>query len=231
MNVVAPSNRRKFFESGQPPQTNLQNWYTFRGEDVTIATGISAVVDRMGNKDLEQATTAEQPAWVESGMAGRPVAQFDGTDDTLKSVSTWSALSQPFTIAAAVQSISGSFDTLIGEYANAWRGLAIDASKWSIYDGSTNLLSSTSFDTSTHVFVNKFLTGAATDEIRLDGVSDVIGAGGGALTLTGLTVGANGGGSNYANFYLGELMIYTDEVTGSDLTDLENYLGGKWGTN
>lgn len=207
-----------------PPETNLQNRWTFRAEDVTLATGISAVTDRMGNKNLVQSTSWKQPAQVLSGINSLPVANFDGADDQLDTDGTWSALSHPFTMAGVFKfNWLGSASAIFTGTTNAVE-VGQDRSNFTMQAGST-LTSSSGADTSAHYFVSRHQT-STNAELRIDGASEATGDDG-TLTLSGLQIGVDATLA-YASMYLAELLVYSADVTGSDLTRLENYFASTY---
>ncbi|MEI6035137.1 MAG: immunoglobulin domain-containing protein, partial [Verrucomicrobiae bacterium] len=83
-NMIAASNVASFSYTAIPG-AGMMLW--LRGDaGVTQTNGtVSAWADQAGNGTISatQATAASQPAFVSSGVNGKPVVRFDGTDDNL----------------------------------------------------------------------------------------------------------------------------------------------------
>lgn len=223
--IILPHRRRGTAAIPPPPSSNLQNWWTFRDpEDVTLNGGnISDVVDRQAHKDLVEATAAEQPLHITSGINAKPTSHFieDGDLDILTTVSAWSSMSHPYVLAGVIQFTNAASATPI-LVATGGSEVGIDASNFYMGESGTFITGSASADTNVHYFVAKFNTSSS--EFRLDGSSDASGNAG-SSTTTGMQLGGIGNiGANPAQIKMSAILVYTADVTGGDLTTLESYL-------
>lgn len=85
--------------SGFNPKTiaNLAAWYDASvATSITIQTGVQQWSDLSGNgRHLVQNITNNQPAYTTGAINGKPVVDFDGTNDSLRTAGF--TLNQPFT--------------------------------------------------------------------------------------------------------------------------------------
>lgn len=211
-----------------PPATNRQNWYTFRVADLTIESGepdyISGVTDRDGNKNLT--ASSNQVFYTAAAINGNPAATFGGADD-LHTVSNWSSLTQPFVIAGVFKFTNiTSEGTLVADSSTSSTRVYQDGTDFK--HAATTPLNGGTADNNAHYFVSKFLTGSS-GEFRLDGSSIVTGDDGTA-GLSGLYIGASSDGTDKALVHVAVMTVFSADVSGSDLTELEAYLAGVAGT-
>lgn len=208
----------KLSEVAVPAAGDLEARYDFSVED-----GSLPVTDQTGNgNDLGGAYSG-----VSESINGVQAGDFDGVDDSV-SVSFASAVSQPTTIAAVVRvnNITGSSDDFFDGSQSLESLIRVEGStgEWGVYSGN-GVSSGVSADLNPHIFVVRF-NGSST-EIRIDGTLVKTGSAG-SSTLSGVTIGSRGGGSNYAESAIGEVLVYPEDKSGI-YGDIESYLSDKWG--
>ena len=208
------------------PQTDLiLHWRADTG--VTIATGVSSWVDQAGSYDAIQATTSKQPAYSDtSGANGLDGITFDGTDDFLRVASL--TLTQPFHGFMVFKMVS---HTEVSYYFHGgWTLNSIGGSpNISLQNGVANACTN-SFTLGTFFLCN-FSCNGASSYIAQNADAGVGGNPGGVgQTNFTLDIGgySSGGGTSWIDAVFSEILFYSSTQTGSDLTDIQNYLNGQY---
>jgi len=183
-----------------------------------------------------QATSANQPLWVENMLAGKPVIRFDGTNDHLQTAAFGSELAQPNTIIV-LWKLSGddSSRTVIDGIASNKRNSVIKAlnspPSWNreiiLHAGSPNLPGSPLAAPSDFIITGALFHGTAS-KLWIDGALDAQGETG-TQALTGVTVGGRYDGAvNNLNGDIAEILIYDRALSDGERQGVEQYLGIKW---
>jgi len=200
------------FSAGPPlPVADLHAHYDFSKED-----GTAPVPDQTANGfDLSGSYSG-----VARSINGVQAGNFD--NDSL-SVS-FTTESQPNTIAMVVKldvvEQIEFFDS-VSAAQHLMRGVGPD--RFSMFAGSE--IEASVADTDPHVFVGVF--DGANSVMRIDG-SEVASGNTGSGSLDGVTLGSRGGGGFNHDGLIGECLVYTQDKS-SIFSDIENYLGSKWG--
>lgn len=214
---------------GLPVAGAARHWDFSDSATVTIATGISQVLDKSGNgAHLAQADTTKQPGYAAaSGWGnGLNVAVFDGSNDVL--VGTDVAIGCSIFVVCKKPD-SASLDALIKVDGHA---TYLNSGNLNSWDGSSEKTwSSTSTDwTAAHVDTLLMQTGANATQFFIDGVSK------GTATFSdsatdGVYIGADStAGASAGNWMVGEVVIYPTVLGSTDRAAVEAYLKAKWGT-
>lgn len=211
--------------------SNLIAWYD-ADDASTITKDGSDFVSQWDDKstegnDLTQATGTNQPKWIDSVQNSKPVIRFDGVDNYIDRTTFVSgALTQPTTIVGVYSFPS---NTTGNEY---------------VFDGPTvrvamirealqyNFFAGVELKTgapSTEIAQYTLLANSSSSNIRKDQSS--VGTGNaGSNGMNGLRLGASDVIDQFGDIDICEFLIYEKSVTGTERTDLENYLKNKWGT-
>ena len=72
------------------------------------------------------------------------------------------------------------------------------------------------------------LFNGASSQQRLNNDAAVTGTSPGSLGMDIVTMGARVSGSLYANVKIAELFIYSSEISGTDYTNLRNYINARY---
>jgi len=187
--------------------------------------------DKSGkNRHHTQANNTYKPITGTRTINGKNALDFDGTDDHI--AYAWTALPQPLTIATVIASdaapaaavrIYGRGTVItnlnVGQGTTTWH-----------YAAGTGRLAGTP-NTSQHTLIGIF-NGATLSSMRLDGVA-ISTADPGTAGFNAGAAGAVGGiitPASCFNGLVGEVVVASSALSGTDLTNLESYLRTKWAT-
>jgi hypothetical protein len=103
---------------------------------------------------------------------------------------------------------------------------------WQLYAGGAGINSGVAGDTNWHTITGVLNGGSSV--LRLDGTQIGSGNAGSDAMGSGASAWMIGAGypsfSNPTNCQFGEILVYDSTITGTNLTNVENYLRAKWGT-
>lgn len=236
--------------------TGLQLWYDATVSNLTNfdpapTNGgvVTAWRDKLGNgRNADQSNNNKKPTWQANQQNGQGAILFNGIDDllTLNPIGSW-ALSQAgvtmFVVMKAT-TLSGERNicqTNTGGYNYYW------STNWGIEFAGGSAISTVPGDTTNFHIMTAVFDGTKTNgdvtvqnnlrlQFRYDRVqrSLTFNTNVNATTsaaATGLNVGADGsvGGANFFAGYLGEMIIYTQTLTPTQVTTVESFLASKWG--
>lgn len=210
-------------EGGIPDSGDLQAAYDFSLEDGTLP-----VQDQSENGyDLNTG----QFTGVSVSINGVQAGEFDGNDDIVGT--TFSMVSQPFTIAAAYEPIfldSSIFDRVLGGAGTDTGDIYHDnttGQELSVNAG-TNLNSTTATAAGDVLVVAAVLDGS-NSILRLNG-SEIATGDGGTNGLDGVGIGATDLSNpfDFANVKMGEALYYPIDKS-ANIGEIEQYLIDKWG--
>lgn len=168
-------------------------------------------------------TAGAAPTYVADGINGLPVVHYDGVDDYLDVA--FSAVPEPNTIYVVVQwrasdtTNSWLFDSETD--INTQHHYADHNEEW----GLAGLSSGVTPDQNPHI-TGSFFAGTDTT-LRLDG-QQIVSGDGITTELNGMVTGRRTDDNFYANVYIGEILVYPQDKSGSQ-GGIENYLSDKWG--
>jgi len=207
------------------------------GQGITQAGGyVSQWDDMSGNsRHASQATGAKQPAYVSSGLNGRPVLRFDGTNDCMSVSSlpiTSSGITALYVIKQDVALIKHVFSTadrvfqlltssvprLYSQIENvsSYVGIPATNTSWAcvtqVYDGTlsgvTNILS-------------LYQNGVKGASAHSNGTPSA------SLTITSGEIGAHSGTDTF-NGDIAEIIVFSKALTGTQRRSVERYLSIKY---
>lgn len=181
-----------------------------------------------------QATGTNQPLYRTSGINSIASIDFDGTDNIMATGNTtWGVFT-----AFLVIKMAGTAGMLLergsgaeGDYLYGTTGNTVQVARGAT-TSAKNYSANWAVDDTTQVIARRF-TGTHTSnrmwingtEVTLTGGSGDPGTG--TYTNT-LQIGARNTSSLPSNGYIGELIVYTRELSDAELTDVNDYLIAKW---
>jgi len=209
-------------------------WYN--PDDLSTITHVSNVVSAMNDKSGEgnhvsQSTESKKPVLQIGVFNGHNVIAFDGVDDNLfRSTFVNSSISQPNTVFVLLEpdTVTGidHRDWVDSGQSNARHLMRHDLSGPLRMWAGTNLQTIVNVPTSNVLATFKFNT--TSSEIRINGVSRASGDTDNQ-GMNGITLGSRYNNGRFADIKLAELLVYDSNISGSDLTNIENYLMQKGG--
>lgn len=232
----------------------LQLWYDASANTATnfspvpADTGaVTAWLDKLGNgRNADQSNANKKPIWLANQQNGNGSIKFDGSNDdlTLNPIGSW-ALSKPgvtmfmVTRAAALTGTPHLSSTNTNGYKFYW------STNWGIEFAGGNAISAVPGDTTNYHILTAVFDGTQTDanttiqnnkrlKFRYDRLERSLTFNTNVNTVTsssatGLNIASDSSGANYFNGYLGEMIIYTQTLTTSQIITVENFLSTKWG--
>lgn len=191
------------------------------------ADPIGAVVDKSGNgNDVTQGTTAAKPTYKTAIQNSLSAGLGDGGDYLASGAFT--EATQPTTLFLVVKNPAiASFETITDGISGTKRHLVQPQSSGSTLrvNAGTSLDTASGATTSTALYAIVF--NGSSSIVRKDG-SQINTGNAGTQGITGVTLFADNGGSANFTGYIMEYLLYDAEITGTDLSNIENYLNDKW---
>lgn len=212
---------------------DLGAWYesSDSANYTAVSNNVSVWDDLSGNgNDLTQNTAGDRPGTGARTQNSLNVFDFDGTEffDALNI----SDESQPITFALVLASdhVDNANRQAIGNVAGDGPTIYVEGDLYKYYAG-TIRSSGVTETTAARIIVASFHS-VFGSYLRIDGVERTTSSPGTA-GLTVLSVGCDlvGGAGSEQGFWdgwIGELIVISDLVTGTNLTLLETYLNAKW---
>jgi hypothetical protein len=209
---------------------DMAAWWDFNDSaTVTIETGIKNVTDKSGNsRTLAQTTTNNQPAWTPSALNGKYVADFDGTNDTLRVGFT---LVQPYTVfivgrynGTNPNSNQTMFDGFTGGNRGRvfWSGTA-DTQLGANAGAALSLPASPAASATTYA-VHEAIFNGASSYYAWNG-SPTVSGNAGSTAPGGVTIGAFGtGGTAQGQVSVAAVLMYSRALSAAQLTTLRRWL-------
>jgi len=192
--------------------------------------------DTSGNlRDLTQATEANKPTLQTNELNGKAIVRFDGSNDGMSTASF--TLTNPVTyfIVLKYQTDPSAQDSIITNlslgdgYGNGLLYSEAFSEGVFLYNG-TQLNSGDNIDdTDYHYITAVFNQGSSI--IRLDGAE--IGAGTTSnLDIDGINIAyrSQGGGSQWANIDVAEVLVYDEATSAGNITSVEGYFVAEYFT-
>jgi hypothetical protein len=202
-------------------------------ENVTIVTGVSVWADISlvgdGDNDLVQATTAEQPVWsATSGPNSTAGITFDGSDDGLVCASGMASIDTKWHFFMIFKNISQTgldVQVAISNTKDPMRGHESGTDDIAQHLGGASYANHVTCTDGTWFLYDSFIyESSTTSAARLNNGTAVTGEAPGSIgAWTGLRLGRAWNDADEANMACAEFIIFTDQVTGSDLTALMAY--------
>lgn len=209
---------------------DLAAWWDFNDSaTVTIETGIKNVTDKSGNsRTLAQTTTNNQPAWTPSALNGKYVADFDGSNDTLRVSFT---IVQPYTVMI-VGRFNGtnpnSNQTMFDGFTGGNRGRVFWASAaataLSVNAGTALNLPTSPAASATTYAVHEVIFDGASSYYAWNG-SPTVSGNAGSTAPGGVTLGAFGtGGTAHGQVSIAAVLMYSRALSAAQRTTLRRWL-------
>lgn len=234
---------------GAAPYANLPSklpslaaWYDFSNASTVTASGgkLSQITDLSGNGEtLAQASSGSQPGYGSTTINGLNTVNFTGSQVILSNDTTFSRLffmSTGMTMAFVQYPANGSADTFeiwsgsATPFFNFENGIYWD---WSFGQGSPSRLHTSGSSTAPHIWVLN-ATPSATENIWLDGSLLTSGSTNAVTSYNcPLAVGDAAGcseshGSSPWSGQLGEIVLYSSQLTSNQQQEIVGYLACKW---
>lgn len=210
---------------------NLFAWYDV-SDSTTITKSsnrISKVLNKEGTtaRDLLQATGANQPLWISANRNGLDVMSFDSSDRGMRTGTISKTVPLTIFMACLLPPDTASTDVMI--HGTGAGGERLDknatANIFSLVSGSTLSKTTTA---KINTWQNNFIKfNNASSEIDIGGE---IATGTTATNGTWVVIGINA--YNVFDFgavwKIGEILFYDAVISGTDKTNIQNYLKNKW---
>lgn len=188
--------------------------------------------DFSGNgRTASQATGSKQPVYHVADLGGKPCVTFDGVDDFMQTAA-FTAIAQPATLVVVAQYVTQAAPNIVVDgIGTSNRMIVFDNanSRWTLYQGTVQQLTSPSPDNNAHILVGNFDAGS-TDSLRLDGSLIISAVNAGTQAVTGLTLGARfDGTTNFANARVGFVGLIDRALTDSERIRLDSWVQDYYG--
>ena len=207
----------------------LATWLSPRDAATVTASGgyVDQITDKSGLGHTYAKTGTYRPAYGSRTINGHAAMDFDGVDDNLAGTYT---MAQPFTVGVVVQLDNPDAVQRVFSFTTGLRyaGTAATGSGTWYLNAATILESSATPDTNPHAVV--YIVNGTTSSIRLDGVQVAAGAAGAATMANPHGVGGNTTNTNTVDGAIGDLVVASSVLAGTDLSNLETFLRGLAGT-
>jgi hypothetical protein len=208
-----------------PDSGDLHSRYDAPSLSLSDGDKVSLFTDETGNGYDLSANGA--PTYEMNGINSNESVLYDGTDDQ-STTSFSSNILLPFTVAFTAQFINTSSDPeylFDGDTNVAGVSGLRDTNVWELFAANEQSQTGGTQDTNPHIFVATFTSN--NDVLRVDG-TEVINGDSGASNLNGVSLGARGDESFYANCYIGEVLVYESDQS-TNYANIESYLAKEWG--
>jgi len=216
------------------PSTELI-WHFRADVGVTDSSGVTAWLDQVGESISLTAATTHKPTYNSTAtvgtLANAGAIEFDGVSQDLTSASVTDA-SLPIHMFLVFQ----QNDWTSGEDILTIRNPLESHFQQNNSEPELSLVAGgaadgqTEFALSTWALVSILWNGGSSSIARNDDAANAASVNSRGMA-NGMTLGASGGPGNYiwTDIDAAELLIYSDEQTGSDLTDIKDYINGQYG--
>ena len=223
---MSPRLLRPRSAGGFNPRTiaNLAGWWDFDdAATVTVATGISSVLDKSGNsRTLTQAATNNRPAWTANSINGKYAAVFDGTNDGLSASFT---LAQPITLFAVGRwrTDNATSATMVdGASGNTLRLFRTSVTNYALFSGAQ--LTSVNTTPETYAVHECVFSGSSSLIIRNG--TQLASGNAGTATPGGIYLGVFGNGfSNPGNVDIAHVLLYARTLSSTERLAIRKWLG------
>lgn len=186
---------------------------------------IEAWTDRSAaGNDVSQTTAANKPLWVDAVVNGKPVVRISDTSDYLDGPSAL-GITQPYHGFIVLKMRTWANGRPIVQFTNPLMNQSTTTNSVKLTDnvadnGPDLVLDLTNFFLVSYLFNGTSSTIAKNNDTPIGNANDLDG------NLTTIIFGHNGGVSALVD--IAESVIYSVEITGTDLTNVKNYLNNKF---
>lgn len=194
-------------------------------------SNVSQLTDQSGNGNhILQATGANQPLWVSSGLNGRPTVRFDGSSSFMAAAYTLAQTFRRFFVFKMVTIGAPSVnDAVMDGNTIGSSAFAVDSTPQSYITAGTQLFTTGAYRPGASGFEQvSLLYNGNSSKIRSSRVDRASGAAG-AQSAGGVTLGSLGGGSRKTNIEIAEFFDVNRDVTAGELSSIEAYFSARFG--
>jgi hypothetical protein len=182
-----------------------------------------------------QSIGLNQPAYVASGINGRPVVRFDGVNHFLQNSAWFVVGSSPVTIFMAIKVTNPSNARLVCEFGGTSAGArifftgerAVRFGNGNVFWGNPMTTAAIATFRSTSAEYGTFA--AWTNGLFLSQVSSGSPSNTYNLTQATYSIGVSAAGGSYSQQDLGEFLVYTKSLSDAERERVEAFLLAKWG--
>jgi len=182
--------------------------------------------------DISQATATNKPLWVDSVQNGLPIIRFNGSDNYIRRTTYVNgSLSQPntFFVVCVMPDIASASTAFVFDGGTSREGFG---TKLPASDDDFNMFAGIELHPTTTVDSTNFLqyTGVFNGASSLfrENQTQLFTGNTGSNAMDGITLGTAAGLDQFGNPDIAEILIYNADITGDDLTNIEQYLKDKW---
>lgn len=201
----------------------LEGWWDAAdASTVTIATGVSEWRDKSGNdRHASQGTGNNQPDYTGT-LNGRSVITFDGSNDSLATISF--SISQPYSLLMVARRTGGAGQNF---YDRINTGPALGTFGGVFFILVTSGLNGPAQDTNYHIFHAKH--NGASSVFRIDKNDFATGNPGTSALNQGIRFGARADGAgSFMTGSIAEILLFSKMLSTAEQTATEAYLSKKW---
>ena len=217
--------------------TSVALWLRANSTDITIATGVSAWADRSGNGNhVAQGTGALQPAYIASGINGKPVVRFVAASGTVLTKATSTIVPggpHSIFVVAKWNSFAGAFNGLVGVGAatSTTVGNKTDiGTAWFGGGGFTTPATASALALSTVYRIGKTSTNAVATQGYVNGAASGSPVGNNyTAASSALVVGGYVHPTASITADIGEIVILSRVLSAAEITQLDGYFRSYWG--
>lgn len=215
--------------------TSLGAWY--RSDSLTCTGGCTGtnVVTSLNDKstNARNCVTTASPTFVASAVNTQPGVLFTAASSqfcTMSSAVAWSGNTTVFAVLSCTSS-GGSYKAILGQTsgANAFNYYTCGTQENQIQQSGVGVLATgtTAADTSYHQIGVTYNNSAYA--FYIGSGTDGSGTATGTVSASSNQIGSAGGG-DFAPYTLVEFFVYTRTLTGPEITSVQSYLHGRYGT-
>lgn len=225
----------------QPATSNLVAWYKTESLGLTDGQAVASWLDETSNNnDLAQATSGKRPTFKTGVLLGRDAVRFSATNDTcLINTTPTGFTSDGLTIYAVVKAITWStwgmvVVTGVNPIFNELRLTNTQSTYGFIAAGGTGPLLGTTEGTgpwAARIFRGRFDNTSDVVGVKVTGFTENTSSDAGTYSSTVICLGARDNADTALNYDgdLGEVLIYTADISAPDKAQTESYLQSRWG--
>lgn len=228
-------------ESGgaSPSMNNLVAWYKTDTLALSDGAAVSSWPDSSANGNtLTQGTGSKQPTFKTGVLQSRNAVRFSSTNDTclIDTTPTGFAGGTGLTIYAVVKAITWSTwgEVVVTNSGVNELRLTNTQAVYNFFMNGTEVLLGTSEGTgpwAARIFRGRFSDSGDVMGVKVTGFSENTLANAGTFVSNQICLGARDNADTTLNLDgdIGEVLIYSADLSGADLTQTESYLAGRWG--
>jgi hypothetical protein len=185
--------------------------------------------DQSGNgRHVVQATALNKPTLQPAAVNGKPGVRFDGSNDYLRALFT---LNRPFHVFLVVKQITwvSARNIIAGGTGDTYSLLQNTGTPTLAVWGGTSTAGQNSNLAVGAWGIVESLADAVTRRLRVNDTAATTPSLPTVADRGGITLGAHANNGSASNIEVAELLVYSAELTGADLTAVRSYLGTRYG--